>query len=341
PLLMEKVQPKVVFLLNGLFFAERILAEEARRRGIRVVTYEHGFLTDSICCSENIAGYFDISSLWNRVRDTPLTEDQEKKLDDYMTARSRGLGAPFNYWPTITESEAEVIRAVDMNPDRPTTVLFTNVTWDSAVQDRHRFYNSMIEWILETIDQFASNPDVQLVIRVHPAEVILPYLETRDSVLDHLRKALSSLPENVRVIAPDRDLSSYTLMKLAQCGLVYTSTVGLEMAMLGLPVVVAGETHYSGKGFTLDPSTRTEYRAAIWEALERGRDPVVREMARRYAYALFFRYFLPFDLVSENPPHFIPTVKVSDPASLERGGNRTMDLICDGILRGTAVYGNG
>jgi len=341
PLLMDRVQPDVVFLLNGLFFAERILAEEARLRGIRVVTYEHGFLTDTICCSEDIAGYCDISSLWKGVRDVPLTEEQDRRLDEYMLARSRGLGAPFNYWPTVTESESQIIEALDIDPRLPTAVLFTNVTWDSAVQDRHRFFDSMIAWILDTVNQFATRPETQLVIRVHPAEVILPYLETRDSVLDHLKRALPSLPKNVRVVAPDNDLSSYTLMRLAHCGLVYTSTVGLEMAMQGIPVVVAGETHYRGKGFTIDPSTREQYAALVWEALGQSRDTAVRDRARRYAYALFFRYFLPFDLVSENPPLFIPTARTSDPTRLDPGGDATMDLICEGILRGADVYGNG
>ena len=34
---------------------------------------------------------------------------------------------------------------------------------------------------------------------------------------------------------------------------------GMEMAMAGLPVIVAGKTHYAGKGFTIDSPT--------WQAL--------------------------------------------------------------------------
>ena len=39
---------------------------------------------------------------------------------------------------------------------------------------------------------------------------------------------------------------------MSDLALVYTTTVGLEAANLGIPVAVAGATHYRGRGFTHD-----------------------------------------------------------------------------------------
>ena len=50
----------------------------------------------------------------------------------------------------------------------------------------------------------------------------------------------------------DSRLSSYTLGRMSRFALVYTSTLGLELACAGVPVVVAGDTHYRDLGFTLD-----------------------------------------------------------------------------------------
>ena len=55
--------------------------------------------------------------------------------------------------------------------------------------------------------------------------------------------------------------SSYVFMDEADLGLVYTSTVGLELAARGVPVVVAAATHYRGRGFTVDPVNPDEYWA--------------------------------------------------------------------------------
>jgi lipid A disaccharide synthetase len=60
------------------------------------------------------------------------------------------------------------------------------------------------------------------------------------------------MPENIRLLPANANVNTYDLVQAADAGLVFTTTVGMEMAMSGLPVIVAGQTHYRGKGFTLD-----------------------------------------------------------------------------------------
>jgi hypothetical protein len=338
PGLLDRVAPRVVLLLNGLFFAERIVKAEAERHGIRVVSYERGFIPDTLCFSEDVPGYYDIGPLWERIKDTPLTPAQETQLDAYLADRCKGRRSPFNYWPTLTEDEREILSSLQLAPERPTAVLFTNITWDSAAQDRDQAFPDMYAWVVESIRLFASRPHAQLVVRVHPAEVRVPGWETRDPVAVRLRATFPTLPANVRVVLPESDVSSYSLMRLSRCGLAYSSTAGLEMAMEGTPVVAAGIVHYRGRGFTLDLSSAAEYAQVVDRALEDGRDPEVRARARRYGYALFFRYFHPFPIVAESPPDFIPTLRASDPAVLDPGGDPTLDRICRTILTGGDFY---
>jgi hypothetical protein len=70
------------------------------------------------------------------------------------------------------------------------------------------------------------------------------------------------------------------------------------MAMSGVPAIVVGQTHYRGKGFSLDPDSWDEYHKILTRALE---DPEnVRlnltqvELAWNYAYRFFFEYPQPF-----------------------------------------------
>lgn len=341
PALLEKTAPEVVVMLNGLFFAERIVRAEAESRGIRVVSYERGFMPDTLCFSDGIPAYYDIDRLWSKVRDVSLSPAQEAELDDYLADRRKGLRAPFNYWPTLTEDDRQVLTALELDAERPIALLFSNITWDSAAQDRDRAFPDMYAWVVDTIRLFASLPEAQLVIRVHPAEVRVPGWRTRDPLVPRLRATFPTLPSNVRIVAPESDLSSYTLMRLSRCGLVYSSTAGLEMAMDGIPTVVAGLVHYAGKGFTRDPATPAEHAHAIREALGLRRDEATRERARRYGHALFFRSFLPFPLLSENAPNFIPTLNATDPAVLDPGGDPTLDVVCRGILEGGDFFAEG
>ncbi|MBE9479573.1 MAG: hypothetical protein IMY80_06360, partial [Chloroflexi bacterium] len=89
-------------------------------------------------------------------------------------------------------------------------------------------------------------------------------------------------------------INTYDLIELAHLGLVYTTTVGLEMAMSGVPVISAGCSHYRGRGFTYDPSTSDDYLRAIDQRLAEPRDRRLPddqiELAIRYAHLFFFEY---------------------------------------------------
>ena len=67
-----------------------------------------------------------------------------------------------------------------------------------------------------------------------------------------LATRLGRLPANVILVPPDQPLSSYGLLAVSDLVLGYTTTVGLEAAVRGIPVAVAAETHYRGRGFTTD-----------------------------------------------------------------------------------------
>ena len=79
---------------------------------------------------------------------------------------------------------------------------------------------------------------------------------------------------------------------------MYTTTVGLEMAMSGTAVVVAGQTHYRSKGFTFDPNSWDEYFEFL-DLFDKNRNAFqlsenqVKE-AWQYAYCFFFEYPAPF-----------------------------------------------
>jgi hypothetical protein len=339
--LFDRVRPDIIFALNGLFFAERVLEAEAERRGIRVVSYESGYVPETLFFSEGMANHYDISAQWERLKDVPLSAAQESALDGYLEDRRKGRRSTVNLWPTRTEDAEAVQSSLGLDRSRPIVTLFTNLTWDSAAQDRDVGFTSMYEWIVESIRLFGKLRTAQLVVRIHPGEIQFPGWETRDPVLARLQRTLPVMPENVRIVPPENDLSSYTLMGLSRCGLVYTTTAGLEMALEGKPVVVAGDTHYARKGFTLDPKTPGEYEEMVGRALSSPPEPAVRDLARRYAHALFFRYFLRFPIVSLAVPDLVPKVRPSAPGILDPGGDRTLDLICNGILHRGEFFADG
>ena len=168
-----------------------------------------------------------------------------------------------------------------------------NVIGDSLTLGRQVYSEDMTEWISRTLEFFRDRPDVQFVLRIHPGE---RYTDG-PSVEDIVRERIADVPDHFKVISASDKVNTYDLVAVADLGLTYTTTVGMEMAMSGLPVIVSGNTHYRGKGFTLDPATWEEYFSMIKDVLSSPDEYQYSEekikTAWHYAYRFFFDY--PFD----------------------------------------------
>jgi hypothetical protein len=330
--MLDRIQPGKLYLLNGIFFAERIAIEQARRRGIPFITHEGGFMPDShVYTHDGFAPYYDLGDAWDEYAQRPLTESESQRLDTYLGERARGQRDVSMYYPSIESDAAAVAQQLGLDRSRPVVSLFTNLDWDTAAFAAGSAFASMEQWLEHTIRHFAARPDAQLVIRVHPAEMRLRFLGPREGVVAVLGRIFPALPPNVVVIPPESNVSSYALMELSDFGLVYTSTTGMEMALRGKTVITAGRAYYVGKGFTLDASTPAEYD----QLLAQGATPLTAgqlERARRYAALFFFRHHLRFPMTTAAQGRI--RFNFSTLAALRPGREPLLDLLCDGVLHG-------
>lgn len=328
--LLDQVRPDKLYLLNGLFFAERIAVELARARGIPFITHEGGFMPDTrVFAHDGFASYYELDETWRACRDRPLTAEENAQLDAYLDARARGQRDVRTYYPSIESDAAAVAGRLALDRTKPIVSLFTNLDWDTAAFAGNSAFASMEAWLAHTIRWYAGR-DAQLIIRVHPAEVRLRNLAPREGVVPMLRRLFETLPPNVRLIPPESNISSYTLMELSSLGLVYTSTTGMEMALRGRRVVTAGRAYYVDKGFTRDARTAAEYDRFLEDAQPMTAEEV--ELARRYASLFFFRHHIRFPLATTEPAAIRFNFRTL--AALQPGREPELDLICDGILHG-------
>lgn len=321
---LDEHRPETVVLLNGLFLFESIAWEACRARGIDVVTYERAFRKETLVFSRDApAGYYNFDDAWERVgRDLSAREVEE--IDEYLALRRGGKAFDQHWTP---DPEASIVRGGGR-----LVVLFTNLTWDTAVLGRNCAFPSIQAWVDAAIAAFVARSEHRLVIRIHPSEVHLPGKVSRDSLAEYVARRHPDLPSNIQVLGPDEPTSSYGLMDACDAGLVYTSTTGLELAASGVPTIVAGTTHYRGKGFTIDVNTPAEFGVALDNVLEAPESlaPDV-QAARRYAHFFFFRGPIPAPGVMEPVPG-LARVTIRGLSELEPGCDAAVDRICRGIL---------
>ncbi|HSR20760.1 MAG TPA: hypothetical protein VLL49_07590 [Anaerolineales bacterium] len=294
--LLRSSPPNAVLIPNGLVTELGMFYQAARHLNIPTTTYEFNDQREQIWLAQNdIVMHQNTDSLWAARGAVPLKAAQLEKIGAFEEAR-RGAttyGKGTRLWQDAPSQGGERLRARLGLDHRPVALLATNVLGDSLTLGRNVFASSMAEWIEKTVAYFVDRPEVQLVVRVHPGERLVK----GPSIMRAIERAAPSMPTHIHVIGPTEDINTYDLIELAALGLVYTTTVGMEMAMRGVPVIVAGRSHYGSRGFTRDPSSWTEYFELLEQLL---RDPVGARLsseqvdaAWNYGYRFFFEY--PFD----------------------------------------------
>jgi len=294
---LQANRPDVVIVPNGTIQELGVVYRIARHLKIPAVTYEFSDQRQRIWLAKNREVMRqETDEVWKERQAAPLSEAQLERLKSMFTARQRGaLWENFaRRWQGTPGQGGEQIRQELHLDNRPIVLLPTNVLGDSLTLGRQIFSKSMAEWITRTVQYFSGRPEIQLVIRIHPGEVLVH----GTSMMDVVKQVMPRLPEHIHLIGPKDKVNTYDLIEVADLGLVYTTTVGLEMALSGLPVMTAGQTHYRGRGFTIDPDSWVTYFKTLGHILEnpaafRLTEEQV-ERAWRYAYSFFFDYPRPF-----------------------------------------------
>lgn len=318
---------------HGIYVPYGIIGEVCRQRNVRVVNWNPGYRKNTFIFSHHDTYHRTmINEPTEHWENMSFDADRESRLMDYLDSRKNGK----NDWIWFHDNpqyeiDDELFRR-GISFDQPTIGLLTSVVWDAVLHYESNAFHSMMEWILFSIDYFRSRPELQLLIRVHPAE-IQGGLPSRQRVSGELKKHYPTLPENVYLIDAESPLSTYALMKKCQCVIIYNTKTGIELAAQGMNVIVAGEAWIRNKGFSTDVVSSSNYKDVLDQLPFTYRlDKHKQLLAKKYAYHYFFRRLIPLGFTSPargNPPF---QINISSLSSLMPGNSSGLDVICHGII---------
>ncbi|HEY3475912.1 MAG TPA: hypothetical protein VGK56_14975, partial [Anaerolineales bacterium] len=197
---MQTHKPDVVLIPNGLILEMGIVFRVARYLNIPAVTFEFNDQREQIWLAHNTSIMRQDTDYLVRERcSLPMTDEMYERLADLENARrgARVWGKSKRVWQYVSAQGAKQTRNALGLDERPVVLLAANVLGDSLTLGRNIFAESMSEWITKTVQYFATRTDVQLVIRVHPGEKLVPQAKSMGTVV---REALPDLPSHIHLI---------------------------------------------------------------------------------------------------------------------------------------------
>ncbi|MDA8964592.1 hypothetical protein N9H09_00260 [bacterium] len=287
----KKNNYKYIMFSHGINISWQPVADFCRREGKQFIVYDRGKTKDHANFNVNQSSPdWSFDSAWERFRERQLSKMEKDKVAEYLKEREHQKNDVYAYNFSGKRGGADEEKSrLGIPLERKCVTIFTNLIWDAANVSRDIAFPSAFECVVETIKYFRERKDVQVVLRCHPAEMVLGTDERySDKVREYFR---GDLPCNVTLIEPEDDVNSFSVIDISDVGVVNTSTVGLEIAMLGKPSIIISETHYRKKGFTVDVEDERSYFSEIESALKRPCIPIGKqELAKKYFYMMMFLY---------------------------------------------------
>lgn len=331
--LFSKEKYDVAVFHHGIYVPQGIIGEVARKYGVRVVNWNPAYRKDCFIFSHYDTYHHTLMdepiSIWE---DMVWTEEKEKNITDYLFSRWIGDNDWIKFHENPTFKKEKIISDIGYDPNKPLIGLLTNVMWDAQLHYPANAFANMLEWLIFTVKWFKERTDLQLIIRIHPAEV-RGSVPSRQPVIDELKKYFSKFPSNIFIVAPESNLSTYVISELCDSVIIYGTKTGVELTSMGIPVIVAGEAWIRNKGMTMDATSIESYEMILSQLpLGKRLDATIIQKAKKYAYHFFFRRMIPVRFFAKGPgwPPYIFAQKTID--SLKSGEDRGLDCICDGIL---------
>lgn len=246
--LLDDIHPDLVSLYNGRWDHNRSLFDMAKKRGIALHCLENS------ATRLNYQKYFspivydsipqEISKFKPRMEKVwqlaPEPEEEKIRIGrDFFNKRRGGIAAG-DYCYTAGQRRGELPDGWD---DSKINIAIFNSSEDEfasigAEFDRYALFPSQLT-ALDYLFSHVTDPKYHFYLRVHPNLKNIPFRYHTD--LYELDKKYA----NVTVIRADEPASTYDIMAAAEKVIVFGSTMGVESAYWGKPVILlAGALYY-------------------------------------------------------------------------------------------------
>jgi hypothetical protein len=298
--LIDYVKPDLLLCTDKGYSGFGEFFDLAVSRGVDCITWHTGYKSNRLVFkrynarNERDHPLCPSAASWDRVRQAPWQHSLGDTIRQEFLGAYRNQdwfsGAGTQFGKQIVAKDA-LLNQMHLSPHKKIAVIFPHILWDGSFFFGEDLFENYTEWFVETIKAACANDRLQWVVKLHPAHVVKDKRDGysgKPAELASLEGVIDSLPPHITLLPPEAPISTYSIFQIADYVVTVRGTVGIEAALLGIPVVTGGTGRYDRRGFTVDSATREEYLARL-AILERqpplSQDQI--ELAERYAYYTF------------------------------------------------------
>lgn len=268
--LLSKINPDLLYINEANYNIAGQLVDVAIKKNINVIQVTQPAQDDGLMLKRlnNKSRGIHPSSLSNHSLDKalsmPWTEKEEQELEQLLL--SRYDNACFlqarNQPNTKLLTKTTIQSTLNLDPNKKTAVVFSHILWDANLFYGEDLFKDYGDWFIQTIKAACENPEINWIIKLHPANV---WKRNREKLTGEfsevtlIKKHIGELPNHVKLLYPNTEISTYSLFSFIDYGITVRGTIGIELPCFGVTTFTAGTGRYSNMGFTEDSNSKEEY----------------------------------------------------------------------------------
>ena len=249
--ILDQEKPDRVILYNSAYSINHVLFKLAEARDIPAYFLNAGQnlsnqLQTLMLGRGNISKFFKtLKHYWHIRREIPCSKNELESVTSHFMELFKGNH--FGAYSAARKGHSEDIRGLFGIAQKQKVLVATMSSYDERMaaeicgifdSDYELIFPKQVDWIKALIQFIRNRKDLFLIIRVHPREFPNKREGVKSEHAKILEQELKNLPENVKVNWPTDNLSIYDLAEVTDVFLNAWSSVGEEMSLFGLPVVV-------------------------------------------------------------------------------------------------------
>ncbi|MBU1191898.1 MAG: sulfotransferase [Gammaproteobacteria bacterium] len=151
----------------------------------------------------------------------------------------------------------ELQQILGLDPNKPTACIMSHVFPDAPHSFPSMLYDDYYQWLVETLEIVKDIPGVNWLVKPHPDN---KHYNAKHSAELEAQKYTDRYP-HIHLL-PDT-INTASLFGTVDAIVTVSGTAGLEFSALGIPCIQAGQSLYSGLGFTIEPKSVQEYAQVL------------------------------------------------------------------------------
>jgi hypothetical protein len=255
---------RYAFLSHGIYATWGVATDVLVRAGVTVSVWGRGYVSGNFILARNKSYLLDgiAESMEDIDRSLEGRADQQERASAYFAAKAnpKSQATLVSYYDERHEGAAKVTNSASQFRDGYDALVgvFPNIPWDGSIFCASE-YTPTLRAFAEKIQMAAEAfPTVRFVIRCHPAEIGRASTSSRESFASFFQpSSLARLP-NILVLEPLSTVSSYALFPQCDAALVFGTSMALELAVRGIPVIQTGLYDLSNKGIVFQVESDKE-----------------------------------------------------------------------------------